>query len=117
VATAIPGRPARGALVALDADDGRVRWRRALPAPMVGGALALGDLVLSGCDDGYLYAFSARTGATVWRHHVGLPFGTAPLTYRVNGVQYVAIAAGGSSVTSVTGARPGARLVVLRLPR
>jgi glucose dehydrogenase len=107
---------ARGSMVALDADSGRVRWRRALPAPLVGGALATaGGLVFSGCDDGFLYAFDARSGATVWRGRIGLPFGTAPLTYRVGGVQYVAVVAGGSSVTSVTGTKPGARLVVLRI--
>ncbi len=110
------GTVARGSMVALDADSGRVRWRRELPAPLVGGALATaGGLVFSGCDDGELYAFDARTGATVWRGRIGLPFGSAPLTYRIGGVQYVAIVAGGSSVTSVSGARPGARLVVLRL--
>jgi glucose dehydrogenase len=117
VATPIPGQQARGALVAIDADRGTIRWQRTLPAPMVGGALVTaGGLVFSGCDDGNLYAFDARTGQIVWRHHVGLPFGTAPLTYRVAGVQYVAVVAGGSSITSVTGTRPGARLVVLRLP-
>jgi glucose dehydrogenase len=111
-----PGTVARGAMLALDSATGRVRWRRAMPAPMVGGALATaGGLVFSGCDDGYLYAFDARDGATVWRGRIGLPFGTAPLTYRVGGVQYVAIVAGGSSITSLTGERPGARLVVLRL--
>jgi alcohol dehydrogenase (cytochrome c) len=110
------GMVARGSMVALDADSGRVRWRRALPAPLVGGALATaGGLVFSGCDDGFLYAFDARSGATVWRGRIGLPFGTAPLTYRVDGQQYVAVVAGGSSVTSVTGTRPGARLVVLRI--
>jgi glucose dehydrogenase len=117
VATPVPGQKARGALVAIDADHATIRWRRTLPAPMVGGALVTaGGLVFSGCDDGNLYAFDARTGAIVWHHHVGLPFGTAPLTYRIAGVQYVAVVAGGSSIPSVTGTRPGARLVVLRLP-
>ncbi|MDO8210589.1 PQQ-binding-like beta-propeller repeat protein [Conexibacter sp. CPCC 206217] len=111
-----PGTPARGAMVALDSASGRVRWRRPLPAPLAGGALATaGGLVFSGCDDGYLYALDARDGAIVWRGRIGLPFGTAPLTYRIAGVQYVAIVAGGSSIASLTGARAGARLVVLRL--
>jgi glucose dehydrogenase len=115
-ATVAPGTRARGSLVALDADTNAVRWRRALPAPAVGGALATASgLVFTGCDDGFLYAFDARTGATVWRGRVGLPFGTAPLTYRIDGVQYLAIVAGGSSITALTGATPGARLVVLKL--
>jgi alcohol dehydrogenase (cytochrome c) len=111
-----PGTKARGSLVALDADTNAVRWRRTLPAPAVGGALATaGGLVLTGCDDGFLYAFDARTGRRVWRGRIGLPFGTAPLSYRIGAVQYVAVVAGGSSVTALTGTRPGARLVVLKL--
>jgi quinoprotein glucose dehydrogenase len=74
-----------------------------------------GGLVFSGLDDGWLYAFDAGSGETVWRGRVGLPFGSAPLTYRVGGVQYVAVVAGGSTVTQQTGTRPGARLLVLRL--
>ncbi len=115
-AVPIPGEPATGAIVALNADTGTVRWRRALPAPAVGGALATaGGLVFSGDDDGYLYALDSRSGRTVWRLRVGLPFGSAPLTYRIAGVQYLAVAAGGSNVTSVTRTTPGAKLVVLRL--
>lgn len=112
----LPGSRARGTLVALDDSSARVRWRRTLPAPLAGGVLATaGGLVFSGLDDGWLYAFDAGTGETVWRGRVGLPFGSAPLTYRVGGVQYDAIVAGGSTVTQQTGTRPGARLLVLRL--
>ncbi|MDW5597454.1 PQQ-binding-like beta-propeller repeat protein [Conexibacter stalactiti] len=115
-ARSVPGRRARGTLVALDDGNGRVRWRRTLPAPLAGGVLATaGGLVFSGLDDGWLYAFDAGTGETAWRGRVGLPFGSAPLTYRVGGIQYVAIVAGGSTVTQQTGTRPGARLLVLRL--
>lgn len=115
-ARSIPGRPATGVVVALDDADGAVRWRRTLPAPPVGGTLVTaGGLLFTGCDDGFLYALDADSGKTVWRGRVGLPFGTAPLTFRVAGTQYLAVVAGGSSITGQTGTRPGARLVVLRL--
>jgi glucose dehydrogenase len=115
-ATVDRSRRATGALIAVDADTGRTRWRRALPAPAVGGALATaGGLVLTGCDDGNLYALDARTGAVAWRERIGLAFGSAPLTYRVGGVQYVAVVAGGSSLAPLTGAATGGRLVVLKL--
>jgi glucose dehydrogenase len=115
-ARSVPGRPATGVVVALDDADGTVRWRRTLPAPPVGGTLVTaGGLLFTGCDDGFLYALDADSGETVWRGRVGLPFGTAPLTFRVAGTQYLAVVAGGSSITGQTGTRPGARLVVLRL--
>jgi glucose dehydrogenase len=102
--------------VALYADTGAVRWRRAQPRPAVGGALATaGGLVFSGCDDGFLYALDARDGRTLWRGRIGLPFGTAPITYRIDATQYVAIVAGGSATATVAGLRPGARLVVFKL--
>jgi glucose dehydrogenase len=83
---------------------------------MIGGALATaGDLVFSGADDGYLHAFDVSSGATVWRADVGLGFGAAPITYMLDGVQYIAVAAGGSAVASATGARTGGLLVVFRL--
>ncbi len=112
----LPGRPARGVLVALDDATGGVRWRRELPAPLAGGVLATaGGIVFSGCDDGFLYAFDADDGRTLWRGRVGLAFGSAPLTFRAAGRQYVAVVAGGSSIAEQTGAQVGAKLLVLRL--
>lgn len=115
-ARSVRGRRARGILVALDDATGEVRWRRTLPAPLAGGVLATaGGLVFSGCDDGWLYAFDAASGETVWRGRAGLAFGSAPLTFRVAGKQYLAVVAGGSTVAQQTGARVGARLLVLAL--
>jgi glucose dehydrogenase len=110
-----PGRSS-GYLTALDPATGLIRWQKQLPAPLIGGALATaGGLVFSGSDDGRFSAFDARTGAIVWQSTVGLGFGAAPITYMVNGVQYLAIAAGGSAVAPETGAKVGGRLIVFRL--
>ena len=107
-----------GAMVALDADTGAIRWRHELPKPAVGGVLATAsDLVFSGDDDGYFYAFDARNGQVLWRHNVGLAFGSAPIAYMVDGVEYIAVVAGGSSVALLTKAPTGGRLVVFRLTR
>ncbi|HXT34863.1 MAG TPA: PQQ-binding-like beta-propeller repeat protein, partial [Chloroflexota bacterium] len=114
-ATVAPGQPS-GFLAALDPSTGHIRWQVKVPRPMIGGALATaGNLVFSGADDGRFYAFDARSGAIVWRPSLGLGVGGAPITYMVNGVQYVAIAAGGSAVAPETGARLGGRLLVFRL--
>jgi glucose dehydrogenase len=114
-ARSAPGRPS-GFLAALDPATGHIRWQVKVPGPMIGGALATaGDLVFSGADDGHLYAFDARSGAILWHPSIGLGVGGAPITYMVHGVQYVAIAAGGSAVAPETGARLGGRLLVYRL--
>jgi glucose dehydrogenase len=103
-------------MAAFAADTGKLRWLTRVPGPMIGGALVTaGNLVFSGADDGHLYAFDARSGAILWRADLGLGFGAAPISYAIGGTQYIAIAAGGSGVAALTGARIGGTLVVFKL--
>lgn len=112
----IPVGRATGGIVSVDPASGRVVWRRKLPRPAAGGTLATaGGLVFAGDDDGRLYAFDARTGAVVWRHALGMRFGSAPIAYEVGGTEFVAVAAGGSQIPSRGGASLGGELFVFRL--
>jgi len=53
--------------------------------------------VFSGDDDGYFSrAIDAKTGKVLWKANLGLAFGAPPMTYQINGTQYIAIAVGGS---------------------
>ena len=115
--TAVPTKEKpSGFMAAIDPQTGGLRWQRQVPAPMIGGALATaGGLVFSGADDGRFYAFDAGSGKILWRPYLGLGFGAAPISYAVNGTQYIAIAAGGSGVTALTGGRIGGTLAVFRL--
>ena len=109
--------PATGVLAALDPATGKIRWRTPLPRPADGGTLATaGGLVLLGDDDGYLYALDDRSGKQLWRHDLRRRVGSAPIAYEIDGVEYIAIAAGGSLVEAKGTApdRPG-RLFVFRL--
>lgn len=111
----LAARP-RGFMAALQVDTLAVLWRRSMPAPLIGGAMATaGDLVFSGSDDGRFYAFDARSGTVLWSARIGLGFGAAPISYAVHGTQYVAVAAGGSGVIGYTGARAGGTLLVFAL--
>jgi quinohemoprotein ethanol dehydrogenase len=53
-----------------------------------------GNLVFQGRVDGTLRAYTADTGREVWQHNVGLGISAPPITYAVNGRQYVAILVG-----------------------
>jgi PQQ-dependent dehydrogenase (methanol/ethanol family) len=109
--------PATGVIVALDPGTGRIEWRTKLPLPSNGGVLATaGGLVMVGDDDGYLYALDDRNGRTLWRYDLGRRVGSAPIAYEIDGVEYIAIAAGGSLVEArgAVADRPG-RLFVFRL--
>jgi alcohol dehydrogenase (cytochrome c) len=109
--------PATGVLAAIDPASGKVRWKAKLPSVSNGGALATsGGLVFVGADDGYLRAFDQETGKLVWRYDLHRRVGSAPITYVVDDVQYLAIAAGGSLVEAKrTVPDAPARLFVFKL--
>jgi len=86
----------RAVLKAFDPDTGQVRWEQ----EGVGfwdraGVLATGgNLVFQGTDTGHLKAFDARTGQELLDIDVGTSIVAAPMTYAVDGVQYIALMAG-----------------------
>ena len=106
-----------GWMAAVDATSGKVAWKSMVPAPMWGGTVATaGNLVFAGSIDGHLYAFDARIGKVLWKPNIGLAFAAAPITYEINGTQYVAVAAGGPSPGAFFGKLPlGGTLVVFKL--
>jgi alcohol dehydrogenase (cytochrome c) len=108
---------ASGTMAAIDVTTGKYLWRTQVPKPMVGGALATASgLVFAGADDGKLRAFDAKTGKILWTGDVGIGFGAPPLTYMVNGTQYLAVAAGGFSAEGYTGDKNlGGTMVVFKL--
>ncbi len=46
--------------------------------------------------NGWFDAFDAKNGTRVWRYNLGAGVNAPPVTYQVNGEQYVAVAAGGN---------------------
>ncbi|MDB5058490.1 MAG: putative pyrrolo-quinoline quinone [Chloroflexi bacterium] len=114
--SASPAGPVTGGLASVDATTGKILWRHALTKPIGGGTLSTaGGIVFAGSDDGHFYAFDAKTGATLWSGNIGIGFGAPPVTYQVNGTQYIAIAAGGGATAAVSQAPMGGTLVVLKL--
>jgi alcohol dehydrogenase (cytochrome c) len=58
-----------------------------------------GGLIFGADDQGFLTALDARTGKALWTFNTGQQITSQPITYMVNGKQYVAIA-NGSNVVS-----------------
>jgi alcohol dehydrogenase (cytochrome c) len=86
-----------GRFVAIDTETGKVAWTKMTAQPLMGGALATaGNLVFFGEADGYLNALNAQTGEKLWHYNLGAGVNAPPITYEVNGVQYIAVAAGGN---------------------
>ncbi len=92
-----PGSIQDGPFVALDVETGKIAWQYKAPQPLIGGALATaGNLVFMGEGNGWFDAFNARSGDRVWRYNLGAGVNAPPITYQVNGEQYIAVAAGGN---------------------
>ncbi len=84
-----------GRLIAWDPVAQREVWRVERAGPANGGALATnGGLVFQGTGSGLFTALDAETGATLWESPVQTGVIAAPITYAVDGEQYVAIVAG-----------------------
>jgi alcohol dehydrogenase (cytochrome c) len=83
---------------AIDPKTGQKRWTHRLAAPMTeaGVLTTASDVLFSGGRDGAFYALDARTGALLWQTNLGPSVAAGPITYAVDGRQFVAIMAGGS---------------------
>ena len=86
----------RAVLKAFDPQTGEVRWEQeGVGFWDRGGVLATsGGLVFQGTDTGHLRAFHAETGEAVFEIEVGTSIIAAPMTYAVDGEQYIAVMAG-----------------------
>jgi alcohol dehydrogenase (cytochrome c) len=54
------------------------------------------DLVFSGGKEGYFFALDARSGELLWKIALGGQVNSGPMTYSVNGRQYITVTAGNS---------------------
>jgi quinohemoprotein ethanol dehydrogenase len=84
-----------GALIAWDPVAQKERWRASRPFAWNGGTAATaGNLVFQGTADGFFRAHDAMTGKELWKFNAGLGIIGAPMSYSVNGKQYVAVLVG-----------------------
>jgi len=89
------GGPVTGGLIAIDPTGADVKKRIDLPYPNSAGALATaGGIVVTAMIDGTILAYDDQTLSELWRINVGSGFNAAPMTYAMNGKQYIAIASG-----------------------
>lgn len=113
-------KPPWGKLVAMDLGTGEIAWHRpvgtiedAAPAlmpnlelgmPLIGGAIITGsDLIFMGAaTDDYLRAFDLGSGNELWKGRLPAGGQATPMTYAIDGRQFVVIAAGGHGNAGTT---------------
>lgn len=102
-----PGLPL-GHLLAWDPVAQKERWRAQYPIMWNGGLLSTaGNLVFQGTADGRFVAYSADKGAKLWEVKVGTGVIASPVTYEIDGVQYVSIMAGWGGAFPLSGGQIG----------
>jgi alcohol dehydrogenase (cytochrome c) len=90
----VPGEPGKFYLRALDPVTGAKRWEYPMagPATMWAGTVATaGGLIFFGDDQGQLVAVDSANGKDLWHYNMGQYLSASPMTFSVNGRQYVAI--------------------------
>ncbi len=95
-----PANPPEKYLRALDIETGKTVWeikQVGPPEANYSGVLSTaGGLVFYGETGGDFAAVDAKSGKTLWSFPTGQQWKASPMTYQINGKQYVAIAAGGN---------------------
>ena len=92
-----------GALVAFDPVTGTIKWKVPQETPTNGGTLATaGNLVFQGTALGEFRAYSADTGKQLWSFPAQSGILAAPMTYMLDGEQYVAVMVGWGGVWDVS---------------
>ncbi len=100
----VPGESSQKILLAFSVPDGKAVWR--YPQTGDGGSwggtmTTAGGLVFFADDADSFEAVDAASGRSLWHFNTGQQISASPMTYAINNIQYVAIAAG-SDVFSFT---------------
>lgn len=86
-----------GAVRAIDPKTGDRKWEFKMSTVTDSGILTTAsDLLFVGGREGYFFGLDARNGTLLWKASVGGQISNGPMSYSVNGRQYIAVAAGHS---------------------
>jgi len=91
--------PRWGLLSSIDLATGKIVWQQKTEQPLVGGVLATaGGLLFTGEGNGNFNAYDAANGRLLWQAKSDAGVNAPSISYEIDGVQYIAVAAGGNSI-------------------
>ena len=113
-----PGTTNLGTVRAISAETGRTEWLFETRAGTMSLVATGGGLVFGGDANGRFRAFDHRTGEILWEINIGSSVSGYPITFEVDGTQYIAVNTGGGQVNLTPELRPsrGTNLYVFALP-
>jgi plastocyanin len=92
-----PGGRTSGTFTAIDVRTNRKAWQAQWDQMCIGGSLATaGGLVFTGEGNGNVDAYDAKSGSRMWQFQTDAGANSPPMTYSVDGQQYVVVASGGN---------------------
>jgi alcohol dehydrogenase (cytochrome c) len=84
-----------GRIKAIDVANKKVAWEVDSPLPLFAGMLVTkGGVLFTGDQRGRMLALNAKTGELLWKFQTGSGINASPITYELDGKQYVAILSG-----------------------
>jgi PQQ-dependent dehydrogenase (methanol/ethanol family) len=84
-----------GTLRAIDPKTGKIVWEHKEKFPLWAGTLTTaGGLLFTGTSDGYVKAFDAKNGKELWKFQTGSGVVSVPVTWEMDGEQYVGMQSG-----------------------
>jgi glucose dehydrogenase len=110
----LPSSGTSGLITAIDLNTGKVAWQTPTVMPLLSGVtVTAGGVLFAGLSDDKLAAYDARTGKQLWTGAAPAGVNAPPISYMLDGVQYIAVAATGAMNV---GSHRGDAMLVYRLP-
>ena len=113
-----PGTENLGTVRAVSAETGRTEWLYETRAGTMSLVATGGGLVFGGDANGRFRAFDHETGEVLWEINLGSSVSGYPISFAVDGKQYIAVNTGGGQPNLTPELRPsrGTNLYVFALP-
>ena len=114
-----PGTDNLGTVRAISVETGETKWLYEQRAGTMSLVATGGGLIFGGDANGRFRAFDHETGEVLWEVNLGSSVSGYPITYAVDGVQYVAVNTGGGQINLTPELRPsrGTNLFIFALPK
>jgi glucose dehydrogenase len=89
--------PSWGLISAINLQSGKIAWQIKTDQPLVGGSLTTaGGLLFVGEGNGHFNAYDSKTGQLLWQGSSEYGVNAPPITYSIDGVQYISVVSGGN---------------------
>ena len=92
-----------GTISAIRPSTGKIAWQRRTGWLWSGALATAGGLLFAGENDGWFRAYDARTGRPLWEFFCGAGVNAPPVSFELDGEQFIAVVAAGSRYSESRG--------------